>query len=191
MPSLQPFRTGEIFRKATEAMGLHPYPTPVAANSVPYNGFPANTYTPWSGVGFGPICDDRWHPALTSVPEALATGSFDLKTHCRVVRVLTDVDGHAGGVEYVGAGGEPRVQVASTVLLCGYTYENVRLMFLSRTGRRRDWSDVCARESKDNQLGGRNEDRACRDGLLPHPDLVKVRHSGQAFFRTCGDERVS
>jgi len=169
MPSLQPFRTGEIFRKATEAMGLHPYPTPVAANSVPYNGFPANTYTPWSGVGFGPICDDRWYPALTSVPEALATGSFDLKTHCRVVRVLTDVDGHAGGVEYVDAGGEPRVQVASTVLLCGYTYENVRLMFLSRTA------------------GGGETGRTSAPGrakITNSEDEMKIERVETAYYRT-------
>jgi len=134
MPPMRPFRTGEAFREATEAMGLHPYPTPVAANSVPYNGFPANTYTPWSGAGFGPPYDDRWHPALTCVPEALATGNFDLKTGCRVVRVLTDAEGRASGVEYVDAAGEVRVQEARTVVLCGYTFENVRLMFLSGDG---------------------------------------------------------
>jgi gluconate 2-dehydrogenase alpha chain len=135
MPPMRPFRTGEIFREATRAMGFHPYPTPVAANSVPYNGFPTNTYTPWSGAGFGPYFDDRWYPALTSVPEALATGNFDLKTHCRVVRVLTDDGGHASGVEYVDAAGEVRVQEAHTVILCGYTFENVRLMLLSKAER--------------------------------------------------------
>ena len=135
MPPMRPFRTGEVFRKATEAMGLHPYPTPVAANSVPYNGFPTNTYTPWSGAGFGPFYDDRWYPALTSVPEALATGNFDLRTHCRVVRVLTDGGGRATGVEYVDAAGEVRVQEARTVILCGYTFENVRIMYLSKDER--------------------------------------------------------
>jgi gluconate 2-dehydrogenase alpha chain len=135
MPPMRPFRTGEIFRKATESMGLHPYPTPVAANSVPYNGLPANTYTPWSGAGFGPYFDDRWYPALTSVPEALATGNFDLRTHCRVVRILTDRTGRANGVEYVDAAGKMRVQEARTVILCGYTFENVRLMFLSKDDR--------------------------------------------------------
>jgi gluconate 2-dehydrogenase alpha chain len=131
MPPMRPFRTGEVFREATEAMGLHPYPTPVAANSVPYNGFPANTYTPWSGAGFGPYYDDRWYPALTSVPEALATGNFDLRTHCRVVRILNDSGGRASGVEYVDANGEPHIQEARTVILCGYTFENVRLLLLS------------------------------------------------------------
>ncbi|MDP9457306.1 MAG: gluconate 2-dehydrogenase subunit 3 family protein [Actinomycetota bacterium] len=131
MPPVRPFRTGEAFREATESMGLHPYPTPVAANSVPYNGFPANRYTPWSGAGFGPFENDRWYPGLTSVPEALATGNFDLRTHCRVVRVLTDGDGRARGVEYVDANGASHVQEARTVILCGYTFENVRMLLLS------------------------------------------------------------
>jgi gluconate 2-dehydrogenase alpha chain len=76
LPPLRPFRTSEIFSKATKEMGLHPYPTPVAVNSEPYNGYPATTYYAWSG-GFGPFNDERWHPGLTSVPEALATGSLD------------------------------------------------------------------------------------------------------------------
>jgi hypothetical protein len=71
LPPLRPFRTSEIFSKATKEMGLHPYPTPVAVNSEPYNGYPATTYCAWSG-GFGPMNDERWHPGLTSVPEALA-----------------------------------------------------------------------------------------------------------------------
>ncbi len=73
MPPLRPFTMAETFRKATEAMGLHPYPTPVAVNSVPYNGYPATSYCAWSG-GFGPLNDERWHPGLTWVPQALATG---------------------------------------------------------------------------------------------------------------------
>jgi gluconate 2-dehydrogenase alpha chain len=137
LPPLRPFRKGEIFREAAEAMGLHPYPTPVAVNSEPYNGYPATTYCAWSG-GFGPFRDDRWHPALTSVPEALATGNLDLRTHCRVVRVLTDAAGRASGVEYVDANGEVWVQEARTVILCGYTFENVRLLLLSGDERHPD-----------------------------------------------------
>src|SRR3712207_9552431 len=115
-------------------MGLHPYPTPVCFNSVPYNGLPATPCSPWM-AGFGAFNDDRWYPALTSIPEALATGNFDLKTHCRAVRVLTDGDGHASGVEYVDANGEPRAPEARTAALCGYTYANARPMFLSEDRR--------------------------------------------------------
>jgi gluconate 2-dehydrogenase alpha chain len=130
LPSMRPFRMGEVFRQAADALGLHAYPTPVAVNSMPYNGFPATTYCGWMG-GFGPFNNERWHPGLTWVPEALATGNFDLRTHCRVVRVVTDGDGRASGVEYVDANGNWQVQAARTVILCSYTFENVRLLLLS------------------------------------------------------------
>jgi gluconate 2-dehydrogenase alpha chain len=102
----------------------------VAVNSQPYNGYPATTYCAWSG-GFGPFNNERWYPGMTWVPQALATGNFDLRTHCRVVRILTDPDGHAAGVEYVDANGQRQVQAARTVILCSYTFENVRLLLLS------------------------------------------------------------
>jgi gluconate 2-dehydrogenase alpha chain len=175
MPPMRPFRTGETFREATEAMGLHPYPTPVAANSVPYNGFPANTYTPWSGAGFGPYYDDRWYPALTCVPEALVTGNFDLRTGCRVVRVLTDAEGRASGVEYVDAGGEVRVQEARTVILCGYTFENVRLMFLSEDERHPGGLGNGA-----GQLGRHFMTKMWADVFGLFPDTVFNGHTGPA-----------
>lgn len=130
MPALRPFRLGEFFREATEGMGLHPYPVPVGMNSIPYDGRPATTYTAWSN-GFGSFNDAKWHPGLTSVPQALATGNFTLRTHCRVTRILTDSQGHANGVEYVDANGVEQVQQARTVLLCSYTFENIRLLLLS------------------------------------------------------------
>lgn len=130
LPPVRPYTMGEMFRTAAEGMGLHPYPTPVAVNSEPYNGFPAMTYCAWSG-GFGPFNNERWYPGQTWVPEALATGNFDLRTHCRVVRVLTDADGQASGVEYVDANGNFQVQKARTVIVCSYTFENVRLLLLS------------------------------------------------------------
>ncbi len=175
MPPMRPFRTGEAFREAAESLGLHPYPTPVAANSIPYNGFPANTYTPWSGAGFGPPYDDRWHPGLTSVPQALATGNFDLKTHCRVVRVVTGPDGRASGVEYVDAAGEPRVQEARTVILCGYTFENVRLMFLSGDERHPGGLGNGA-----GQLGKHFMTKMWADVFGFFPDTVFNGHTGPA-----------
>jgi gluconate 2-dehydrogenase alpha chain len=102
--------------------------------SAPNGGFPEMTYTAWNN-GFGSWTGDKWHPGLSTVPEALATGNFDLRTHCRVLRVLTDRDGRARGVEYVDALGRRQVQEADTVILAAYTYENTRLMFLSADGK--------------------------------------------------------
>jgi gluconate 2-dehydrogenase alpha chain len=130
LPPLRPTRMTQLFHKTAAAMGLHPHPLPAGVNSKPYNGYPETKYSALS-LGFGPINNDRWHAGMTSVPEALATGNLDLKTHCRVVKVMTDGDGRARGVEYVDANGTPHVQEASTVILCSYTFENVRLLLLS------------------------------------------------------------
>ena len=130
LPPLRPTRMTQLFHKTAAAMGLHPHALPAGVNSKPYNGYPQTKYSALS-LGFGPINNDRWHAGMTSVPEALATGNLDLKTHCRVVKVLTDGDGRARGVEYVDANGTPHVQEASTVILCSYTFENVRLLLLS------------------------------------------------------------
>src|ERR671911_1409632 len=174
LPSLRPFRTSEIFSKATKEMGLHPYPTPVAVNSEPYNGYPATTYCAWSG-GFGPFNDERWHPGLTSVPEALATGNLELRTHCRVVRVLTDSGGHASGVEYVDANGSRRVQEARTVILCGYTFENVRLLLLSGDQRHRGGLGNNA-----GQVGKHFMTKMWADVYGYFPDVVFNKHTGPA-----------
>ena len=130
MPPLQSFKLGERFKQATKAMGYHPFMVPVGQNSVPYDDRPATQYNPWF-VGFGLRTADRWDASLKAIPDALATGNLDLRTQCRVLRILTDSDGHADGVEYVTANGERFIQRARTVVLCSYTFENVRLMFLS------------------------------------------------------------
>ncbi|MBV9672776.1 MAG: gluconate 2-dehydrogenase subunit 3 family protein [Verrucomicrobia bacterium] len=98
MPATRPFRLGECFREATTALGLHPHPVAVGMNTRPYRGRPASTYTAWSN-GFGSYTGDKWDPSLTCVPEALRTGNFDLRTQCRVIRILSDSEGHVDGIE--------------------------------------------------------------------------------------------
>ncbi|MBV8415468.1 MAG: gluconate 2-dehydrogenase subunit 3 family protein, partial [Verrucomicrobia bacterium] len=100
MPPMRPFRLGELFKSATKRMGLHAHPVPVGVNTVPYRGRPATTYSAWSN-GFGSLTGDKWDPSLTSIPEALASGNLDLRTHCRVIRVGTDENGRVNGAEYV------------------------------------------------------------------------------------------
>lgn len=130
MPPMRPFRMGELFKEATKTLGLHAHPVPVGVNTVPYRGRPATTYCAWSN-GFGSYTGDKWDPSLTSIPEALATGNLDLRTHCRVIRIGTDENGRANGAEYVDPLGNRRFQRARTVILSAYTFENLRLLFLS------------------------------------------------------------
>jgi gluconate 2-dehydrogenase alpha chain len=174
MPPLRPFRLGEFFTAATEALGLHPYPVPVGINSEPYAGRPATTYTAWDN-GFGSFNDAKWHPGLTTVPEALATGNLTLRTHCRVTQILTDQQGHARGVAYVDANGEAQQQLARTVILCSYTFENIRLLLLSG-----DSHHPNGLGNNQGQVGQHFMTKmfAHVDGYFP--DLIFNRHTGPA-----------
>ncbi len=174
MPPLRPFRTAEVFSAATQAMGLHPYPTPVAVNSVPYNGLPATKYHPWTAA-FGPITNDRWTPTVNTVPEALATGNLDLRTHCRVVRVRTDGAGHANGVEYIDPNGNWHVQEARSVVLCSYTFEIVRLLLLSGDGRHPDGLG-----NNTGQVGKHFMTKQWSDVYGHFPQIIFNAHTGPA-----------
>jgi gluconate 2-dehydrogenase alpha chain len=155
-------------------MNLHPHPVPSGMNSVPYDGRPATRYTAWSN-GFGAYIDDKWYPALSSVPEALASGNFELRTRCRVVRICTDSNGHASGVEYVDANGTHHVQLARTVILSSYTFENVRLLLLSGDERRPNGLG-----NNSGQVGKHFMTKmfAHVNGYFPH--IVFNRHTGPA-----------
>lgn len=185
MPPVRQFTLGEAFRQASERLGLHAYATPVAVNSVPYNGFPATTYCAWSG-GFGPFNDERWHPGLTWVPQALATGNFDLRTHCRAIRIVTDSDGHASGVEYVDANGNLHVQHARTVIVCSYTFENVRLLLLSGDGKHPDGLG-----NTSGQVGKHLMTKLWTDVSGVCPDQVFNAHTGPAAQMWSLDDFIS
>lgn len=184
-PPTRPFRLGELFSKATRDLGLHPHPAAVGMNTVPFNGFPATTYTAWNG-GFGSMTGDKWHPGLTSVPRALATGNFDLRTHCRVLRIVTNADGRATGVEYIDANGVRRVQDAETVILCSYTWENARLLFLSGDDKHPDGLGNAT-----GQLGRHLMVKmfSHADGFFP--DMVFNRHTGPAAQAIVLDDYAS
>ena len=185
LPPTRNFRLGDIFSRAAREQGLHPHPVSIGMNTAPFNGFPAMDYTAWNG-GFGSTTGDKWHPGLTSVPRALATGNFDLRTHCRVLRVLTDAGGRATGVEYVDVNGRVHVQRAETVILCSYTWENVRLMFLSGSDRHPDGLG-----NSTGQLGKHLMVKMfCHvDGHFP--ETIFNRHTGPAAQAIVLDDYVS
>ncbi len=134
MPAMRPFAAGEAFAAMARARGLHPVQVPVGQNTVPYDGRPATSYSPWA-EGLGSASADRWAPTQDLLPRALASGNLDLRTRCRVLRVLAGTDGRARGVAYVDAAGRLHEQAAPIVVLAGYSFENVRLLMLSGDGK--------------------------------------------------------
>jgi gluconate 2-dehydrogenase alpha chain len=137
LPPTRPFTLGNKFTEATRAAGLHPHPVPVGFTTESYGGRPATGYSAWNN-GMGSFLGDRWHPGLGPVPAAIATGNFELRTHSRVTQVIVDGDGAARGVEWIDPLGRVRRQYARAVILSAYTYENLRLMYLSADKRHVD-----------------------------------------------------
>jgi len=185
LPRTRPFRMGELFKTAARDLGLHPHHAPVTMTTQPYNGYPEMTYTAWNN-GFGSWTGDKWHPGLTSVREALATGNFDLRTECRVTRVIVDRDGRARGVEYRDALGQTQIQRASVIILAAYTFETIRLLFLSGDDRHPDGLG-----NTGGQLG-----KHFMSKMFPHvdgyfPDVIFNRHAGPAAQAVILDDFVS
>jgi gluconate 2-dehydrogenase alpha chain len=185
MPPLAPFRMGQLFTRTTREMGLHPHMVPAGINSVPYGGRPATRY-PNVNMGFGAFNDDKWNPGLSSVPEALATGNFELRTHCRVLRVLTHPDGSTRGVEYVDANGEVRVQEARTVILSSYTFENVRLLLLSGDARHPDGLG-----NNGGQVGKHFMTKMFSDQWGHFPDVHFNHHTGMTVQAVVMDDLLA
>jgi gluconate 2-dehydrogenase alpha chain len=174
LPPTRPFRMGEDFVRATRGLGLHPHPVAVGQTTRPFRGLPEMSYGAWNN-GFGSSMGDKWHPGLSTVQQALDSGNFSLRTHARVTRILTDQDGRAVGVVYRDRQGRVREQRGRAIVLAAYTYENIRLMFLSGNDRRPDGLGNAT-----GQLGRHymTKQFAHVDGFFP--DRVFNRHTGPA-----------
>ena len=131
LPPLRRSGWTELTADAARSLGWHPFPAPAAINSEPYNGNPQCTYC---GFCTGNVChrDAKGSTDLTVIRRALATGRLRVVTGARVTRIDTGADGLATGATFVAEGREVSA-TARCVMLATFTYENVRLLLLSRS----------------------------------------------------------
>ena len=119
---------------ATTARGLgwHPFPGPAAINSQTYDDRPGCLYHGFCNRG-GCHVNAKNSTAVSTIPKAVATGRLGVVTQAIVTSVAVDEgSGRVRGVVYL-KGGEEYFQPADVVLLAGYTYENVRMLLLSKS----------------------------------------------------------
>ncbi len=133
LPPLRTSGLGMLFHEAAANAGYHPFPIPAAILSEPYDGRMACTYCSFC-TRQGCHVGAKGNTLVTVLPRALATGHLEVRTGCRVLRVTMDERGEATGVEYLGPDGIG-FQPARVVILASYTFENVRLLLLSRSPR--------------------------------------------------------
>lgn len=131
MPPLRSTEFGEELSKAARALGWHPFPGPAAVNSQVYGGRAACMYHGYCAGGGCPV-DAKGSTAVTTIPQAQATGNLEVVTSAHVLSIEIDTEGRAAGVRFLREGVE-YFQPAQVTLLAAYTYENIRLLLLSRS----------------------------------------------------------
>jgi choline dehydrogenase-like flavoprotein len=108
--------------------GLHPYPAPTAANSLPYDGRPACNncgFCAW----FGCPIHAKGDP-VAMLQRVLASGRAELLSETFASRIVTD-GRRATGVEVVEGDGRTRTIGARAVVVAAGAVETPRLLLLS------------------------------------------------------------
>ncbi|MEX0619373.1 MAG: GMC family oxidoreductase [Pseudohongiellaceae bacterium] len=121
----------ELMGGAARSLGWNPFQGPAAINTEPYDGRPGCLYHGFCNRG-GCHVQAKSSTAVTTIPRAMDTGNLSVVTHARVTNIVTDDQGRVTGVDYLRGGGT-WFQPADVVLLGSYTYENVRLLLLSKS----------------------------------------------------------
>jgi gluconate 2-dehydrogenase alpha chain len=132
MPALHGTEFTDRMAGVARKLGWHPFPGPAAITSQAYDGRPSCAYHGYCNRG-GCHIEAKSSTAVSTIPKALGTGRF--KVVSQAVVTSLDVDeksGRMSGVTYI-KGGIEYFQPASVVLLASYTYENVRLLLLSKS----------------------------------------------------------
>ena len=141
LPPLTPILASEMFTKAAENNGYHPFPRPSANASRAYTNPDGSKFGACQYCGycqrFGCEANAKGSPHITVIPIAMRNPNFELRTHSWVTKVLKDSDGkRVTGVTYTNVlNGEEFEQPAGMVLLCAYAINNVHLMLLSGIGQ--------------------------------------------------------
>lgn len=121
----------EMMSQAAKSLGWTPFQAPAAINTEVYGQRPGCFYHGFCDRG-GCHINAKSSTAVTTIPEALKTGLLSVQTHARVLSIETDSRGRASGVVYL-KGNKTYFQPAAAVFLASHTYENTRLLLLSKS----------------------------------------------------------
>ena len=134
LPPLIVDQSGLLFEAGAKKLGLHPFSSPRAIISQPYNDRPGCTYCGFCQA-FGCHVGAKSSILVTKLPEADATGNFKLITGAMCYRVNSDNSGKVTGVSYYGPDRSDNTIEADLVIVAPFIYDNTRLMLLSKTDK--------------------------------------------------------
>jgi gluconate 2-dehydrogenase alpha chain len=131
MPPLHSTEFIDHMAEAARRLDWHPFHPPAAINTQVRDSRPGCAYHGFCGAG-GCHVNAKGSTAVTTIPGAMKTKNLTIFDFAHVRRLIPDANGRVGGVNYV-RNGEEFFQPAQVVLLAGYTYENSRLLQLSKS----------------------------------------------------------
>jgi len=134
LPPLNVDYSARIFEDGAKKLGYHPFSTPRAILSKPYQGRPGCSYCGFCST-HGCFIGAKSSILVTKIPEAEATGNFKLVTGAMCYRLNSDNSGRVTGVSYYGPDGADNTIEADLVILSPFIYEAVRLLLLSKTSK--------------------------------------------------------
>jgi gluconate 2-dehydrogenase alpha chain len=130
LPPLRRSGLGDLAFDGMKKAGYHPFPQPAGIISQDYNGRPACSYCGYC-TGHGCWNDAKSSTLVSAIPAAEKTGKLEIRTLCRVTKILSNDKGEVTGVTYLDDKGQEQTQPAGVVILATYVYENNRLLLLS------------------------------------------------------------
>jgi gluconate 2-dehydrogenase alpha chain len=136
MPPLRSTEFIDHMAEAARRMGWHPFHPPAAINTELRDHRPGCAYHGFCNAG-GCHVSAKSSTAVTTIPAAAKTKHLTIFDLAHVTRIASDAKGRATGVNYV-RNGEEFFQPCKVVLLAGYTYENSRLLLLSKSAAYRN-----------------------------------------------------
>jgi gluconate 2-dehydrogenase alpha chain len=131
MPPLRDTDFTDMMAVAARKLSWKPFRGPAAINSQPYKGRPGCAYHGYCDRG-GCHISAKNSTAVTTIPEAIKTKNLTIFDKAQVTRIVSDSNAKVSGVSYIRDGKE-YFQPARVVLVASYTYENVRLLLLSKS----------------------------------------------------------
>lgn len=132
MPPLPVKSSGVLFERGGRALGLHPFPAPMAINSVLYKNRSPCVQCGLCG-GFGCEVAAKSSSVWTVIPEAEATGNCEVRPDSYVFRIGMNDAGRATGVHYYDGDRTEQFQKARAVVVCANGAETPKLLLNSET----------------------------------------------------------
>jgi choline dehydrogenase-like flavoprotein len=130
LPPLRANPLSVLIDRGARRLGLHPFPTPRAILSRPYEGRPACIYCDFCG-GYGCEVDAKSGTAAALIPRAVATGRCEVRPRCMAFEVTVDRHTHAQAVRYYDPSGQTAEQRARFVCISATAIESARLLLNS------------------------------------------------------------